>query len=558
MKKISLITLLTFFSFTSGIAQIPVGYYYDINGDLIEGYLDQLEYNPTKRLQVTYNAYSFEPGYYYDLNGKKTEGFVNFKNKKPEFKKTKSDEAVKLDPTSIKGIVIGKDSFFVTQNFQVEESETSSWLRKKPELMQFLAGFGGYTFARHFDFLSKGDMFATALLGGSDASATHHSYDALRTHYSETFHVKKNTSDVWTLFPEESEGFKKVALKCFGHIPHLRNKIEDYSLGLTDMMALIKTAEYHHKFEKKEKVYFDEYWQETRDKESSTFQANIVNKEDSIWSLEYYRNDKKLYFAQYSLFYPFLKNGDFISFFDSGRIRKASRYKNNNLIRVETSYEDGARHHTTVIKMKTQNETGKPEIVRYMTDSSASVHMDHKGNYKEIYKDPISSRTIINVFQHAKLIESYRLIGQEKVFQVSDPNYNLQTQRLQKKLDSFFKGEYFTNLTRESVEGIVLISVTIDENGYPEDYKVLNKLHPDIDSLIADFLSQNLHSNLPDQYRFKPYRNGKRKVACEVLIPISFDINRFYKKPISYYRTHHHPVHHPVTPTIVIPAGAGF
>ncbi|NBC82908.1 MAG: hypothetical protein GVY19_05950 [Bacteroidetes bacterium] len=81
---------------------------------------------------------------------------------------------------------------------------------------------------------------------------------------------------------------------------------------------------------------------------------------------------------------------------------------------------------------------------------------------------------------------------------------------------------------------------------------VLNKLHPELDTIVHDFISNRLLEGAEYRYRHKPYKVERDKKCCEVVIPFEFSIKRFYRKPVNYYHFHHfqhhmmhqHMIHH--------------
>ena len=89
----------------------------------------------------------------------------------------------------------------------------------------------------------------------------------------------------------------------------------------------------------------------------------------------------------------------------------------------------------------------------------------------------------------------------------------------------------------------------MDENGYAKKYQFLNKLHPQLDSLVEQFVISKLLPTDKAPIQLKTYRiNGNAK-PCEILIPFEFSINRFYRKPVNYmqfnqpYYNIHHQIH---------------
>ena len=86
----------------------------------------------------------------------------------------------------------------------------------------------------------------------------------------------------------------------------------------------------------------------------------------------------------------------------------------------------------------------------------------------------------------------------------------------------------------ENAQGIILVSLIVDKKGNVENSIILNHIHPEIDKLIDEFIKTRLLPEAEYRYKFKPYIVGKVKQYCEVVIPIEFSINRFYRQPVNY------------------------
>jgi len=246
-------------------SQIPVGLKFDLNGQPLNGYFDPLTYSPDKKLTAVHNSDSYEVGYYYDSLGNKIDGQIKFENDKIFFKKGDDDFRDKIKPDAIKHFIIGVDSFFVISNFYFKNR-----IKIKPEFVQYITGFNGYTFAKHYHF----------------TSGMAQQY-AMRSPIIETFLVKAKDSLIWENFPNNKR-FKESALKYFGHIPYLKEKITLGDYDSEDMLSIIKMAEYYDKYQNSKLIYYDNYWQEINSIEKAKYTAQITDKNDSFWTFEYY------------------------------------------------------------------------------------------------------------------------------------------------------------------------------------------------------------------------------------------------------------------------------
>src|SRR5690606_4924319 len=107
------------------------------------------------------------------------------------------DSRKKIKPDEIKYFVIGVDSFFVVDKFYFKNR-----IKEKPEYVQYITEFNGYTFAKHYHFTSSAAQ-----------------QYAMQAPIIETFLVKHNDSLTWDNFPDNNK-FKERALNYFSHIPY--------------------------------------------------------------------------------------------------------------------------------------------------------------------------------------------------------------------------------------------------------------------------------------------------------------------------------------------------
>jgi hypothetical protein len=488
-------------------SQIPVGLKYDVNGLPLNGYFDALTYAPERKLSRVHNSDSYEIGYYYDSLNNKINGLILFENDKIFFKKNGSASRDKIKPEEIKYFVIGVDSFFTISNFYFKNR-----LKTDPEFVQYITEFDGYIFAKHYHFTSGlGQQYA------------------MRPPIIETFLVKSKDSLIWENFPDNKR-FKESALKYFSHIPYLKNKITSGQYSSDNMLSIIKTAEYYNKYQQSKPVYYDKYWQEVKDVERARYYAKIVDKQDSIWTFEYYSDSIKLYSVKYSSFYPNTKNGEFISYYSHGMVRQTILYENNKPQEVKTYKNGSLNNHYTITYKKTG--TGEDDIdIRFSSviDSVGNNIIQPGEQLSYNVYDDFDKVTYTHVLKNSKLITSYRLLDKDTVFQITDPNYDFKIKSLQKELDNFMYDKEYDDALSVNAQGTILISFVIDTKGYVVDSYILNKIHPGIDKLVNDFI-KSLYG-----YKFKVYQVNKTKQFCEVVIPVEFSINRFYRTPATYY-----------------------
>jgi len=514
MRKPVFLSIMLFLIFGTTYSQVPVGLKYDCNGYAFNGYFDPLIYSPDKKLSIVHNSDSYEIGYYYDSLGNKINGLIKFENEKIFFKKDNFVFRDKIKPEEIQQFVIGVDSFFVISNFYYKNR-----LKTNPEYVQYITEFNGLTFAKHYKFTS----------GISQQITT-------QQPIIETFLVKAKDSTTWENFPDNSR-FKESALKYFSYIPYLKEKINTDKYVSADMLSIIKMAEYYDKYLNSKDIYYDKYWQEVIDIRNSKYSAKITGIHDSIWTFEYYEGKAKLFVANYSSFYPNNKNGEFISYYPNGEIRQIIIFENNQPKEAETFDKFGSKSRQyEYVKAKVSNSK------EYVFNSSYTTVNDSLGNniidsgvvkdFKVI--DDFSKDSYFESFNDNELINSYRISNGDTVFQITNPDNNFKIKSLQKEFESFMNGIQYNNALSVNAQGIILVSLVIDKKGNVLNCMTLNTIHPEIDKLVEDFIKRRFHPDALYPFKFKPYYLNKTKQCIEVVIPIEFSINRFYREPVRY------------------------
>jgi hypothetical protein len=514
MRKPIFISIMLLVTFYSTYSQIPVGLKYDCNGYAFNGYYDPLTYSPDKKISIVHNSDSYEVGYYYDSVGNKINGLIKFENEKIFFKKGNAEFRDKIKPEQIKNFVIGVDSFFVISNFYYKNRKMTD-----PEFVQYITAFNGLTFAKHYKFTS-----------GVSQQITY------QQPIIETLLVKAKDSTAWENFPDNSR-FKESALKYFSHIPYLKEKINSGKYQSKDMLSIIKMAEYYDKYQNSNDIYYDKYWQEVIDIRNSKYSAKIIDLQDSIWTFAYYEGTVKLFIANYSSFYPNNKNGDFISYYPNGEIRQIITFENNQPKHVKTFDNSGSKkrqYEYVKTKDSNSNEFILNSFYLAVIDSLGNNIIDSGvvKNFK--ITDIISQVSYFVSFNDSELISSYRISNEDTVFQITNPDNDFKIKSLQREFESFMYEKKYDNALSVNAQGSVLISFVIDKKGNVVNSTILNVIHPEIDTLISDFITSRFIPGALYPFKFKPYNLNKTKQCIEVVIPIEFSVNRFYREPVNY------------------------
>ena len=519
MKFQSLILFLFILLANHSYAQVPVGLQFDINGQALHGYFDPITYSPIKKLTYTHNSDSYETGHYYNLAGHKIVGLIKFAGKKIFFQTKLGKSKTTLKPELIKSFVIGVDSFFVVSNFQYKNR-----LITKSEYAQFITEFDGYTFAKHYRFPSE--------IGPAN-------YEII-----ETYLVKKKNETVWNNFYLNKK-FDEKALKHFGHIPEIKSKLLSYEYSDKNTLSMIKMCDYWNKYNLSEPILFDQFWQETQNKENAKYHANITSKKDSIWTFDYYQDSVKLYTISYSSFYPNVKNGELTVFYPNGTIRRTCNYMNNEAIDEKTYDENGslASCFEHIKKQKPSSfKIKRKTLYKTIADTLGTNILTSDGPHAIKRYDNLRNVSYTHVYINNELVSSYRLLNKDTVFQISTPSYDFKIKSIQKSFSFYMMNKDIEKALNVNAQGIILVSVVIDKKGYVIESKLLNSLHPQIDALVKKFINGKLPTPIFDLNRFKSYKRNKKKQFCEFVLPFEFGIDRFYRKPVNFY--HFHPMYH--------------
>lgn len=482
-------------------AQVPVGYKFDVNGIPFNGYYDAMIYAPEKQLQHTHLSDSYEIGYYYEKSGSKVNGLIKFEAKKIFFKQDKKELTDKIKPEEVSSFVIGIDSFFSISKYYYKNT-----LKTTPVYVQFIASFDDYVFAKHYKFqVGPGTVI------------------------SESFMVKVNDRDTWEDFPD-NKTFKEKALKYFGHIPYLSEKIKSGKYESGDMLSIIKMAEYLSKYKKQEAIFYDHYWQETGNSKKADYNARIVAHEDSIWTFDYYAGETRLYQVKYSAFHPNMKNGELICYYPSGGIRQIVNYDNNKMKAVRTYTNSG-----TLDRSYERIEKKKDIDFKYLVvnDAAGNNVLKPSGKSAVNVRDELNGFTYTSVFNGSELVSVYRLTDSDTIFQIVDPDYDSNMKSMAGRFASFIENRSYEGALSVDAQGKILVSIVVDPDGYAVKYSFLNQVHPELDALVEEYVKKRLFKGGSQvYYKTGVYKKDKIARYYEVVIPFNFNAARFYRQPV--------------------------
>ena len=492
----------------SATSQIYVGHQFDMNGLPFHGYFDQPNYSPENNIHIRYSgSYKYEKGSYFDKQGKKHDVKIKFGNS-VKYNTPESDLPQKIKATEIKGFTIGVDSFFVTSNFYYKQK----WIQK-PVFVKYIDEVEPFTFAIYYKFTQNAGT-------------------------QKIFLAKKKGSTKWDDFYNE-ETFKENALKYFGNTPYVKSKILDGVYSNANILELIATLKYAKSLKEGTPNYIDKYWRELEDSRRSKFSFRVENLRDSIWSLSYFQDSTKTFNIKYSSFYPHIKNGNFLSYYQTGEIRERTYFEENKKISTYIYDRSGE------LSLKFDYKTTEPEnsskrslelIYSVVRDSLGQNLIDSSPKFTLPVKDKEGTVRYYE-FKNKQLHRSYRLIKGDTIFQITNPNIPLKDKTIQKKFTTFMQLKKWEGAISEHAHGNLLVQTIVDEKGVLKSYEILNELHPEQNRLVDEFLEEKyLKSNTVN--KFPKYKIDGQRVAYEVILPFHFAIDKFYRPKSTYNHDH--------------------
>ncbi|UZR99677.1 hypothetical protein [Chondrinema litorale] len=491
--KIIFSPIIFIFLFQLCKAQIPIGYYYDNNGTPMEGYFDPLTYAPERAATMSHISKDFKEGHFYDLNGTKHYGYIKFAFNKILFKTDGSADPYSYDKIKAKELtsfVVGTDSFI---SFHVSGNK---------DLLQIISDTKEFKIAKRYDVTNK-----------------------MQWQFNTTYlYTAKGGSKPWFVISSINYEFRTRALKMFGHIPYVKQKIENKTYKYNDIETIIKTVEYYEKYQNNLPIQFDANWEETVSKEQTVYTGKIVKIDSIGWHINYYKKDVKVYSGIYTGFSPNNLEGDFISYYENGNPRKKTFFRDKLPKRVTTYFPDGSIHHDYSISI-----IDKEIRYSYLTVNTPEGKnlIKPAQKFEEQFNDSITGNTYINEFEASNLTNSYRIEDGEKIYRKFDKNINLSTQ-INKLLKDH---ELEISNIEADVNGVMLLALVIDKEGYANKSMILNQVDTETYRIVKNAIDSNLKQTAAYRTKFETFKLNGQKVMYEVVIPIVIDISKFYKKP---------------------------
>jgi hypothetical protein len=506
MKFLFYFLAITFSCLSFGQSPIPnyeIGYFVDLNRQLIKGYSD-FDYEAENSLSVSYVSNdNFTEGFYFDKEGLKIKGVLKYsmKGRDLKFKLNKEDIEKSIKADECKGYVIGVDTFSVVKNVEIIGffGDTTSENGEFAEIMERVSNM---TFYKFVGISQKGSY--------------------------ERYIVKKSDSSECLTFPNSKGKFIKMALDIFGSDLVLKAGIENGKYETGDLPSMLKIFKYRKLFEGNQKILFNASWDETNNSVESNYYAKIESVKDSVFHLSYFlNNDLKIYEGDFTSFYPHRKSGTFVFYFLNGSIRRRVNYSNNKP-KNEIEYFLNNNIH----RISKQMFSDDKRIYDQVNNEQGQSVFDKDGNGKEVIFDLVQGREITYEYVKHYLENIYYLDKNgEKIYQFCQKNAKLTDLKdLQKLLKDNFK------YPKESIDkynhGYALVKCIVEPTGFVSEIKLIKGIDSVCDIAITDFLSC-----LKTQAYWKSGKVDGIFVRQEIIIPIDFSIIGFSSFKNHYYNS---------------------
>lgn len=475
-----------------------IGFYFDMNQQFIDGDYD-ICYEPEKMLNVSYAVGDdYTPGYYFDTSLTKFEGLLKYSQNNTFFK-FKNETTIKeqtIKPDQCLGYVIGTDSFAVIENFKVER-EIGGFESRKKEFAEVLDRAGNLTFYKHTKV-------------GMNKIIT-------------TYLVKADSSENYISFPKYDIDFKSTAVTVFNEFEMLKNHIQRNWYHEDDVPVLIKLYKYKLKFDRGEKIFYNAAWDEIDCAQNAAYYAEIVSLKDSVFHLKYFNSSNQpLYEGDFTSFYPNIKRGEFIWYYPDGIIRKRVVYTNNQPKEITVNFQNGTPHFIYKPEKKSL-------YFEHVLNTGGQDVLDSLGNGTDTFYDSVAQRQQTYEFNQHRLANAFFIDASgRKIYQLCKKNAKLSGFNLvQGNLTA--RVSYSIKSVKNNSHGMLLARVIVEPTGLISDVKIIKGVDSLLDKSVLRFLAPG--SFAPT---WTSAKDGKTKVAQEIIVPFDFSIISFSRYRNNY------------------------
>jgi len=536
---------------------VDVGLLFDMNENMIDGLFEN-DYLPKELFQQSHNVdEDFTPGYYYDNKNRRVKGWLK---RAPDsdfikFKEQKDGADIKLATDKCIAFVIGKDSFTIAKNFDIERALTTSHV-DGTEFVQVLDSVNNVYFYAHYRWNKEGSL--------------------------DTYLTRMKGSNRFQSFSQDKDLFSIQALSYFGECPALKYRLLKKKLCKTDIPNMIRHLKYYQFAKYGKQLFFLSSWNLTSDTSKATMYGKLSTKDGNNITISYfYKDGTPIFKGNLSSFLPEKRVGEYAYFYPNGSIRKKENYSMGFKDTTMTYYPDGklqlkyvwekkysiftevddslvflngliessetlnnpTAHNVT--KRSVINTSGQPtsypdkigKRLRFIEVRSSDGQncLDARGNGSIDIDDFTNQRKVTLVFAKNQLASAFYLRDQdEKVYlfcehltQFSDLTY------MESKFA--FDVKYPFEIESDESSGIVLLKCLVEPSGLVSDYQILKGLNPDVDHLVNMFFGITKVAK-----KMKPAMVDKKAVPQEIVIPFLFTYtnNTSYHSYNNYWYMH--------------------
>lgn len=480
MKQL-LTTLIAFICFNTGYGQLnpgykQIGYLIDNKGQRIFDYCD-FDYVPEKPIKVEkFVKWEFSPGYYYDSSNKRIDGYLKIVNMSVYYRKTLKGSSQALNIDACKGFVISGDSFAVAPN----PGPTMLMYIYNNLYLEVVEQMDGFTLYR-FDKNNGVNYF-----------------------------FKADTSASIKYIPSGYLKYKEFAGNLFASFPILKDKILSGKYSYSDLPSLVRIFKYKQYFDKKQRVFYNSFWDETKDSLTASFYGEIISLQDSVFRMKhFFRDGTPLHEGAYTSFYPHRRTGIFNWFYPDGKIRKTILYRKNDPVYMQIFYNNGQLHYDIRLE---DNDL----IYNQIFDQKGNAQINNSGLGMEVYYDSVNHRPVTFTYHSRKLRTAFYTDSLNRKIYVHCE------QQAEPKGLKIKPENYPEKSLMNSQHGIALVRLLVDPSGVVSKYKIVKGVSPDIDSLILQTFAVNI-----TEKKFIAAKSENKNVFQEMLLPFDFSMEGF-------------------------------
>ena len=493
MKSFFFSCLAVLLHLTTAYAQVPVGHVYDSDGYPFYGTYNVFDYSPNNVLEVPMILDDYISSNTIDSAGNRKEIKVLFENSTFYTPVRDGYGRKELSPVKYQSISFGKDSVFSINQYIKKDR-----IKNKSLFLWYMDRIDQIEFASYVKSYSNTTQQNEILYFAKHIDSTH-----------------------WENIKSSSPTrINQLLLKYFGHLPELRTDIENNNYQEQDIPELIEKLRYFNALHSQEFILLDTYGKKVRNGINDVYQIQVKKYDGKRWHVNINKNHKRIESGYFSKLMPFIKDSIFIHYDENDTVVRKEFYHSNKLDSVWIYDESGVLQYA--YHMETDTFVSRFHI--------PSIHkVFTKANYK-----PIDNKIVVDTvelkhisgkkefhqrYENKKLVSSYYLENNKRIYQVLSPKLNSKLNSIQKDLSNFSDTINFASSVKEGAEGYTLLLARVNREGEIEN----------ITTLFTPFEKHHkyIHYFFDKKYKKRPslrkYKVDDLAVTYEVVIPVRFN-----------------------------------